>query len=79
MTPNQRRTLRDYISAVGVGKIPLLLTVLTEIEDDPELLMVSVIASIFDGRTPRERAAREARERAAELEVARKILKSGGT
>jgi hypothetical protein len=54
MTPNQRRALRDYVCAVGVGKTPLLLEILAEIEDDSELLMVSVIASIFDGRTPRE-------------------------
>jgi len=30
MTTGQRRALRDYISAVGVGKAPVLLEILAE-------------------------------------------------
>jgi hypothetical protein len=49
MVEFQRRALRDYISAVGIGKTPVLLKILTEIEDDFELIKVCVIASVFDG------------------------------
>ena len=54
MTTNQRRVLRDCISAVGVGKTPVLLEILAEIEDDFELLKTFVIAQIFDGQTAQE-------------------------
>ena len=54
MTTDQRRALRDYISAVGVGKNPVLLKILEEIEGDFELIKVCVIASVFDDQTPRE-------------------------
>ena len=56
LTTDQRRQLRDYISAIGVSKVPLLLQALSEIADtdDFELLRACVVADIFDGRTPRQ-------------------------
>jgi len=49
MTADQRRKLRDYISAIGVGELPELLEILTEVEDDSELIEMAIIASVFDG------------------------------
>jgi hypothetical protein len=45
MTLNQRRTLRDYVFAIGASKSPVLLEILAEIADtnDFELLKVCVI------------------------------------
>ena len=59
MTPNQRRQLRDHVSAVGVSKSPELLKALSEITntDDFDLLRACVVADIFDGRTPRQTSA----------------------
>jgi hypothetical protein len=56
LTNFQRRQLRDYISAVGVGKAPVLLRILSEMvdADDFELLTTCVVTSIFDSRTPRQ-------------------------
>jgi hypothetical protein len=54
LTTEQRQQLRDYISAVGVGKNSVLLRILEEIENDFELVKVFVVASAFDGQTPRQ-------------------------
>ena len=47
MTTDQRRALRDYISAVGLGKNPVLLKIPAEIDDDFELLTTCVVASVL--------------------------------
>jgi hypothetical protein len=56
MTTDQRRQLRDYVSAIGVSKAPVLLEILSEIADtdDFEMLRASVVVDIFDGQTPRK-------------------------
>jgi hypothetical protein len=54
MTTDQRRQLRNYISAVGVSGNPALLKILAEIDGDFELLATCVIASLFDNQTPRQ-------------------------
>jgi hypothetical protein len=54
LTADQRRQLRDYISAIGVSGNPVLLKALAEIDDDFELLTICVVASAFDRRTPQQ-------------------------
>jgi hypothetical protein len=56
LTTDQRRQLRDYVCAIGVGKAPVLLEILSGIGDtnDFELLRACVVASIFHGQTPRQ-------------------------
>jgi hypothetical protein len=55
LTTDQRRQLRDFVSAVGIDGNPVLLKILAEIDDDDfELLTTCVVASVFDNRTPRQ-------------------------
>jgi hypothetical protein len=54
LSAEQRQQLRDFISAVGVGKNPTLLEILEETEDDFELIKIGIVASAFDGQTPRQ-------------------------
>jgi hypothetical protein len=57
MTDSQRRQMRTYVSAIGVGKAPELLGILARIvdgEDDFELVQVYILASIFDDRAPQQ-------------------------
>jgi hypothetical protein len=55
LSDSQRQRLRNYVAAVGAYKKPVLLRILSECENDRDLIQAVIVADCFSaGGTPEE-------------------------